>query len=445
MEELFSTAFSGAHPARPRYRHPGSIVLCFLIVLGFLILPVTAAVPVSSFTASTYSGSIPLTVTFTDASTNSPTSWAWDFGDSSSSTAQNPTHTFNDAGTYTVTLVATNADGSSTNTATKSIVVSALAPDADFEADVTSGSAPLTVQFTDLSDNSPTSWSWTFGDGYVSTEKDPEHTYSDEGTYTVILVVENTAGSDTKTRTKYITVAEADDPVASFTADVTSGDAPLTVEFEDTSTYYPTSWKWTFGDGDTSTEQDPEHTYSDEGTYTVTLKVTNGEGSDSVTKKDYIVVGDLTAAAFSASPVSGTAPLTVKFTDASTYDPTEWYWSFGDGYSSVAQSPSHTYNNAGTYTVALTATNDVGSNTVTKTSLVTVTAPTTITTVPTTIRTTARTTATTAAVVATETTAAAAASSDDNSIWLIGGIVVIVVAVVGFFVWRAGRGNRWDL
>jgi serine protease len=164
-------------------------------------------------------------------------------------------------------------------------------------------------------------------------------------------------------------------PVAAFSGTPTSGNAPLTVTFTDASTNTPTSWAWTFGDGGTSTLKNPSYTYTTAGTYSVTLTATNAYGSNSLTKTGYIsVTTNAPVAAFSGTPTSGTAPLTVAFTDASTYNPTSWAWTFGDGGTSTLQNPSHIYATAGTYSVTLTATNAYGSNSLTKTGYITVTA-----------------------------------------------------------------------
>jgi len=248
------------------------------------------------------------------------------------------------------------------------------APVADFTGSPTSGCASLTVNFTDQSTGEIDSWSWDFGDGGTSTEQNPSHTYTQAGIYTVKLTVTGPGGSDTETKVDYITVSSA--PTASFTGSPTSGNAPLTVNFTDQSTGNPTSWSWDFGDGGTSTEQNPSHTYNDPGTYTVKLTVSNSCGSDTETKVDYITVsGNAPVADFVGSPTSGTAPLTVDFTDQSTGDPTSWLWDFGDGGTSTEQNPTHTYNDTGTYTVKLTVTNDYGSDTETKVDYITVTEP----------------------------------------------------------------------
>jgi PKD repeat protein len=167
-------------------------------------------------------------------------------------------------------------------------------------------------------------------------------------------------------------------PVASFTTDVTSGFAPLSVQFTDTSTGSPTSWNWNFGDGNTSTAQNPSHTYSTPGTYTVSLNVSDGNVSNISTKPNLITVtnnsGNSPIANFMADVTSGRAPLTVHFTDLST-NATSWNWNFGDGNTSTAQNPSHTYSTPRTYTVNLSASNDYGSSISTKPNLITVNDP----------------------------------------------------------------------
>lgn len=146
-------------------------------------------------------------VQFTDQSLNDPISWSWDFGDGETSTAQNPLHTYTDAGLRDVTLIATNAYGDGHRTKVGYVLVQATPPPvADFDAAPLSGDAPLPVHFTDLSLWLPTSWSWDFGDGGHSTDQFPDHTYTTPGTYTVALTATNSAGSDTKTVIHMITV-----------------------------------------------------------------------------------------------------------------------------------------------------------------------------------------------------------------------------------------------
>ena len=242
-------------------------------------------------TADTTSGTAPLDVQFTGTSPLTVTSWHWDFGDGTTSTEQNPAHTYSSAGTYTVNLTVTHADG--TNYLRQTDYIKAYAPPtAGFTASVTSGLFPLAVSFTDQSTGSPTSWAWDFeNDGIVdSTEQNPEHTYTAAGTYTVNLTATNAAGSDAEVKTDYITVSAPAIPRVSFTASHRVGIAPLTIRFADTSSSDPTSWLWDFGDGSSSTEQNATHTYTAVGTYTVNLTATNANGSNATTHADYIVV-----------------------------------------------------------------------------------------------------------------------------------------------------------
>ena len=161
-----------------------------------------------------------------------------------------------------------------TNSLTKTQYITVLnLPRANFAASPTRGGAPLAVTFADQSTGTPTSWTWDFGDRSTSSSQNPVHTYSQTGTYTVTLTVTNQNGSDTTTKTDYIVVTLA--PVADFTVDQRIGNAPFIVQFRDLSTNNPTSWLWQFGDGTTSTDQNPRHVYPYIGAYNVTLTATN--------------------------------------------------------------------------------------------------------------------------------------------------------------------------
>ncbi|NIA31448.1 MAG: S8 family serine peptidase, partial [Actinobacteria bacterium] len=165
-------------------------------------------------------------------------------------------------------------------------------------------------------------------------------------------------------------------PVADFSASPLTGCAPLTVSFTDQSTGDITSWSWDFGDGGSSTDQNPSYEYTTAGTFTVALTVTGPGGSDTATKTDYITVGEAPVADFNADQTSGSCPLTVTYTDASTGNPTTWSWSFpgGDPASATGQGPhSVTYNNGGNFSVTLDVSNDCGSNSNTKTDYISVT------------------------------------------------------------------------
>ncbi len=252
-------------------------------------ITVSDAGPQAEFNADVTSGQAPLTVTFTDLSTGNPDSWTWTFGDGTSSGLQNPVHTYAQPGDYTVSLTARNSFGTDTETKTSYITVFGTTVDAEFAADKTSGQAPLTVTFTDLSTGNPESWEWTFGDGGSSVLQNPVHIYDSPGTYTVSLAVENPYDSGFISKPGFITVTDGPvPPVAGFTADRTSGYTPLTVQFTDTSAGNPTTWSWLFGDGSSSGQQNPVHTYADPGTYTVRLTVTNEFGGDTLIRPGYI-------------------------------------------------------------------------------------------------------------------------------------------------------------
>lgn len=282
-----------------------------------------------------------------------------------------------DGKTYYFALKAYNSTSVSAFSNEVGKTLPALAPSASFSADKTSGPAPLTIKFTDGSTNA-TAWSWNFGDNTTSVAQHPSKTYSSTGSYTVTLTATGPGGSNTATKTNYITVSapSATAPVASFSATPTSGTAPLLVTFTDTSSGTVASRSWDFGNGQTSTAQNASVTYNTAGTYTAKLTVRNAVGS-TTTSRIISATAAAPAANFSASPTTGTAPLAVTFTNTSTGTVTDYTWSFGDGSSLTTQTkthPAHTYASAGNYTVSLTAKGPAGTNTKTQTGYITVSA-----------------------------------------------------------------------
>lgn len=229
------------------------------------------------------------------------------------------------------------------------------APIADFTSDKLSGNAPLTVQFSDLSTGDPVSWEWVFGDGTTSLEQNPSHTFLDSRDFQVQLTVANSQGQSTVI--KIISVGQA--LASDFTFTKTSGDAPLLIQFKDKSSGGPTSWLWDFGDGESSTEQNPQHLYSRANIngYLVTLTVQNQSASSHKSATDRIRVYEKLDAQFSASRTSGSPPFDVAFTNSSLGGTSiaSYIWDFGDGtpYSNEI-SPTHTYSTAGNFDVTLT-------------------------------------------------------------------------------------------
>lgn len=334
--------------------------------------------PLANFTANVTQGKTPLGVAFMDTSTGFPANWTWDFGDGTSAITQNPAHLYSTAGSYNVSLTASNVYGSNQTLRIGYITVLPRTPPvANFTANVTSGYVPLGVLFTDLSTNSPTSWYWDFGDGTNATTQNPTHAYTAAGSYSVSLKVANPDGNNTTIRSNYISVsAIASSPVANFTAKPTCGNAPLSVVFNDTSTGSPTSWNWNFGDGTNATTQNPVHIYTSSGKYNVSLTVSNAGGSNTLTRQNYVTVsgGSLKSptANFEGIPTCGKTPLTVTFADLSTGSPTSWYWNFGDGTNATTQNPVHTYTIAGRFTISLTAGNPKGNSTKTRVDYISV-------------------------------------------------------------------------
>ncbi len=174
-------------------------------------------VPNPAFSADDTSGTEPFAVQFRDESGGLPTGWFWDFGDGNTSTQQDPVHTYVNAGVYDVSLTVSNSAGSSAPLIKVNYITVAAPGTVAFDADVTSGTSPLIVQFTDQSSDSPTSWLWDFGDGNTSTVQDPSHTFSSAGSYTVTLTVVTPTGGGSLTKTDYITVGVALCTVPDFT------------------------------------------------------------------------------------------------------------------------------------------------------------------------------------------------------------------------------------
>lgn len=180
-------------------------------------------------------------------------------------------------------------------------------PVADFTGSPRTGDPSLTVNFTSTSTGTISSYSWDFGDSSYSTDTNPSHTYTTDGLYTVSLTVSGSGGSDTETKVGYITCGNPPGPAVGFEGSPLVGDAALTVSFTDTSVGTNVhTWSWQFGDGGTSTSQNPQHTYNDPGTYDVTLTATDDNGTKSLTKPSYVEATDPAASSI-VPPLGGSS------------------------------------------------------------------------------------------------------------------------------------------
>jgi len=251
------------------------------------VLLTIIGLPVARFTCAPLSGTVPLSVTFTDSSTGSITSRKWTFGDSTSDTAKNATHLYTTTGQFTVQLSVVGPGGSDISE-TISITVRDSTPAARFGYTPISGVVPLNVTFSDSSTGVITSRKWTFGDSKSDTAKNPKHTYTTTGKFPIVLTVSGPGGADTS-EIVYITVTDST-PKAYFGFTPATGTAPLTVLFSDSSGGVVSSWKWSFGDGTSDIAKNPRHTYTTSGTYDVRLTVNGPGGSDSLTRTSAVTV-----------------------------------------------------------------------------------------------------------------------------------------------------------
>lgn len=343
-------------------------IYAVLLMYTIIALPklLFAQAPTASFATSINSGCSPVVVNFTDNSTNTPTSWSWNLGNGVTSNVQNPSTTYITPGTYVVTLTASNANGSSTDTAHITVYAS---PTISFtSSDTILGCPPLTASFTNSTTTGGASatYLWDFGDGDTSTLVSPTHSYTSSGNFNVSLIVTNNLGcTKSVTKNNYIKVAQT--PFANFTANnTTSCTTPLTVSFTNTSSN-GVSYNWDFGDGSTSTATSPSHTYTTGGSYNVRLIATNSDGcKDTMTKNAFINVGVLSAN-FSMSTSTGCTGQQVNFTNTSLPGGGTSIWFYGDGSSDTSNNATHKYSSSGTYTVKLVVLFSNCSDTITKT------------------------------------------------------------------------------
>ena len=324
----------------------------FISLLFSMVAANAKAQVVAGFTIDDTAGCAPLVVHFTNTSTGA-TSYTWNVGNGTAPfVSTNAVGTYLTAGTYTVTLVASNGSASSTYT---SIVKAYAAPTVIFSGSDTAICPYSPVTFTSTS--IPGSWgsltyNWNFGDGLTSTATSPVHSYPSPGYYNVSLFATNAKGCiNSLAKPNYIHVLTP--ATIGFHATTTSFcKAPASVSFINTTTgTAPLTYNWNFGDGGTSTATNPVHSYTTPGSYTVQIIATDGKGcKDTMVLTNYITIGDLTAAFTPVATSCGGTPVTFTNT-SSSHISSQWF--FGDGSSSAADLGVHTYTTNGSYTVKL--------------------------------------------------------------------------------------------
>lgn len=314
-------------------------------------VPVNYILPTAAFTVTPVNCTFNITIVNQSAGANS---YAWNFGDATTSSAQNPAHTYSTPGNYVITLIVTGIAGCR-DTIIHNVIINPL-PSASFT--VNPDNCTWSAQFTNTSQNA-TIYSWNFGDATTSTQTNPTHTYSTTGPFTVTLTSSNSIGC---TSTVTHTVSYPPLPVSSFTFQQALCSRLVTFTNASTNAF---SYAWNFGDATTSNLPNPTHTYVTNGNYNVRLIVTSIFGCTDTVIVPVVVNYIPVVAAFSY--VNPPCTFAVTFTNQSTAA-TSYSWNFGDSYFSTLQSPSHTYANPGTYTVTLISTDANNcSNTITQT------------------------------------------------------------------------------
>ena len=314
-------------------------------------------VPVFSISsAPSDTGCTPLPVSFMAPSGG--IIYQWSFGDGTTSTAQNPTHTFTNTGvidsSYQVMLIVTSPFLCS-DTAFMNVLVHPV-PAAGFTASPVSQVFPsTTVNFLNTSTGG-TSYVWSFGDNNTSAFPNPApHSYGTWGTFTIVQTVINQFGC-ADTAMQSITIVPPV-PVAAFTISGSSGCEPFTVTFTDAS-QYATSYIWDFGDGGSSTQASPTYTFASDGTFLVTLTAVGPGGQNTYTIP--ITVNPAPSAFFAVSPTIVSIPNDPVFVFNFSTNSNSYYWDFGDGGTSTEQAPQHIYTTEGVYPITLIATNQFG-------------------------------------------------------------------------------------
>ena len=297
----------------------------------------------------------PTTVTFTNASSPTPLSYQWNFGDGHTSTQASPAYIYDSAGNYQVQLIATNAQGC-TDTIVQKISIGTVIPDFTFSNSCIS----QITSFTNLSSPAPLTVQWSFGDSSTASTINASHKYSLPGTYKVTMAADFGSCKVNKTKNVIITAK----PSLAFTAAgaVAQCVVPATVQFNNT-TAGATTYQWLFGDGASSTGINPSHDYNKTGVYNVTLIATSiGGCSDTLIHKKIVNLGPPKITSIQNLPFIGCVGDNIIMTPVIISPETivSYAWDFGDGSVSNATAPTHSYFSQGNYIVTLKVTTTSG-------------------------------------------------------------------------------------
>ena len=315
---------------------------------------VWAQIPTADFIATPVEVCVGDSIDFTDLSAAGAAAirnWDWNFGDGNSSTGQNPAHAYTAPGDYTITLVVTDANSQADPQVKIDYITVHPNPTVDFTMNGNGCIVPFDVSFANNSSSGANfTYAWDFGNTQTSALEDPAPvTYTGAGSYTVTLVVTNTATGCIDSFSQIINVSDFT-TYFSGPSDICLGDP---ADFTDLSTIGADGWSWNFGDGNNSPLQNPSHTYLAAGVYIVTLTSQNSGSGCSDSHTDTVTVHDLPLPAFVADVTTGCSPLDVNFTNTSPFSGS-FVWDFGDGNGFTGTTPpTHTYAADGSYTVTL--------------------------------------------------------------------------------------------
>lgn len=325
--------------------------------------------PTVKFSLSDFTGCINSEFQFVDESEASATisNYTWSFGDGNGSSEKSPKHTYVESGKYSIGLTVMDIHGCSATENFMDYLEVSVPLSLNVSASSTQAcSAPLTTIFTPtIGGGTAETFSWNFGDGESSTEKNPEHTYTADGSYNVVFAATNSTGCESKIqKDNFININTFD---ANFSTNGTLC-TNSEISFNGTANMSVNSWEWDFGDGTTGSGATVGKTYASSGTYNVKLTAKNAIGCVFV-KEQTIVINTLPSVSISADKthLCEESDRKVQFTDNSTGG-VSWLWDFGDETQSTSQNPEHTYEKEGVYEVTLSFT-DASSCTATSDAL----------------------------------------------------------------------------